>query len=85
MAIFKIIVNESRIYKEGRVCLPDGLRVPNIPTGASLVEHVDRYYATMKLVQSYYGTFEEMEDSMEHHPKNPQVQVKKLMSMNRGS
>ena len=49
--------------KEGRVCLPDGSRVPNIPMGASLVEHMDRYYATMKLVQSYYSTFEEMEDS----------------------
>ena len=36
--------------KEGRVCLLDGLRVPNVPTGVSLVEHVDRYYATMKPV-----------------------------------
>ena len=45
------------------MCLPDSLRVPNIPTGASLVECVDRYNATMKLVQSYYGTFKEVEDS----------------------
>ena len=30
--------------------------------GVSLVECMDRYYATMKLVQSYYGTSEEMED-----------------------
>ena len=29
----------------------------------SLVERVDRYYTTMKLVQSYYGTFKEVEDS----------------------
>ena len=49
--------------KERRVCLPDGSRVPNTPTGASLVECMDRYYTTMKLVQSYYGTFEEVEDS----------------------
>ena len=49
--------------KEGGVCLPDGLWVPNIPTGASLVKHMDRYYTTMKPVQSYYGTFEEVEDS----------------------
>ena len=45
------------------MCLLDGLQVPNIPTGASLVERVDRYYTTLKLVQSYYGTFEEVEDS----------------------
>ena len=49
--------------KEGRVCLSDSSRVPNIPMGASLVECMDRYYATMKPVQSFYGTFEEMEDS----------------------
>ena len=49
--------------KEERVCLPDGSRVPNIPVEASLVECMDRYYVTMKPVQSCYGTFEEMEDS----------------------
>jgi hypothetical protein len=46
---------------EGRVCLPDGLQVPNISVGANLVDHVDRYYATMKPPQSYYGAFEEQQ------------------------
>ena len=48
--------------KKRRVCLLDGLWVPNIPIGVSLVEHVDRYYATMKPVQSFHGTFEEIKD-----------------------
>ena len=37
----------------------------------SLVEHVDRYYATMKPVQSFYGTFEEMEDSYRAPSQEP--------------
>jgi hypothetical protein len=50
--------------REGRVCLPDGLRVLNVPPGLCLADRVDRYYASMKPTQSYYGTFEEMEDKM---------------------
>ena len=50
--------------REGRVCIPDGSWVPNIPHGASLVERVERYYATMKPSQAYYGTFEEVEENM---------------------
>ena len=45
------------------MCLLDSSWVPNIPTGASLVECMDRYYTMLKPVQSYYGTFEEVEDS----------------------
>lgn len=50
--------------REGRVCLPDGSRVPNVPAGASLVERLERYYGTMKTAQAYMGTFEEVEDKM---------------------
>jgi hypothetical protein len=50
--------------RDGRVCLPDGSRVPNIPAGAYLADRVERYYANLKPTQSYYGAFEEMEDKM---------------------
>ena len=50
--------------REGRVCLPDGSRVPNVPPGSCLADRVDRYYASMKPTQSYYGAFEEMEDKI---------------------
>lgn len=60
-----LLKNGAIVYnREGRVCLPDGSRVPNVPTGASLVERVDRYYATTKPAQAYYGTFEEMEEKL---------------------
>src|SRR5271155_2156743 len=35
-----------------------------MPMGACLVEGVERYYASMKPSQSYYGAFEEIEDKM---------------------
>jgi hypothetical protein len=50
--------------REGRVCLPDGSKVPNVPAGASLVERVERYYGSMKTSQTYIGKFEEVEDKM---------------------
>ena len=50
--------------REGRVCLPDGSKVPNVPFGACLVERVEKYYASKRLTQSYYGTFEDMEDKL---------------------
>jgi len=50
--------------KEGKVCLPDGSRVPNIPIGGSLLERVEKYYGGLKPSQMYYGAFEEMEDKM---------------------
>jgi len=50
--------------KEGRVCLPDGSRVPNVPMNGNLVERVDKYYSSMRPTQAYYGSFEEMEDKM---------------------
>lgn len=60
-----MIQNGVIVYnREGRVCLPDGSRVPNIPAGASLLERVDRYYGTLRSTQAYYGTFEEMEEKM---------------------
>ena len=49
---------------EGRICLPDGSRVPNIPMGACLADRVERYYASITPSQTYYGAFEEMEDQM---------------------
>ena len=66
------------------MCLPDSLQVPNIPIEASLVEHVDRYYTTLKPVQSYYGALRRWKIVMECHLENPQVRVKKLMSESRG-
>jgi len=60
-----LVKNGAIVYnREGRVCLPDGSRVPNVPTGASLVERVDRYYATTKPSQAFYGAFEEMEEKL---------------------
>ena len=60
-----LIVKGAIVHnREGRVCLPDGSRVPNIPAGSCLVERVERYYANMKPTQSYYGAFEEMEEKM---------------------
>lgn len=60
-----LISKGSIIYnREGRVCLPDGSRVPNIPMGASLIDRVERYYSTMKQSQSFYGAFEEMEERL---------------------
>ena len=53
--------------REGRVCLPDGSKIPNVPTGACLVERVDRYYASIRPTQSYYGAFEEMEEKLGGH------------------
>ena len=50
--------------REGRICLPDGTRVPNIPHGASLVDRVERYYSTMRPSQSYVSTFEEAEEQL---------------------
>src|SRR5271154_3341347 len=50
--------------REGRVCLPDGSRVPNVPSGACLVERVEKYYASKRMTQSYYGALEEMEEKL---------------------
>jgi hypothetical protein len=50
--------------REGRVRLPDGSRVPNIPAGASLIKRVEKHYASMKPAQSYFGAYEEMEDKL---------------------
>ena len=50
--------------REGRICLPDGSRVPNIPPGACLVERIEKYYSTMRSSQAYYGTFEEAEEHL---------------------
>lgn len=52
------------LSREGRICLPDGSRVPNIPQGACLVERVEKYYNTMRSSQTYYGTFEEAEEHL---------------------
>src|SRR5271156_3711873 len=63
--IKSMVQNGMLIFnQDGKVCLPDGSRVPSVPTGASLVERVDRYYSTMRPTQAYYRTFEEMEDKM---------------------
>jgi hypothetical protein len=78
----KALVKNGAIVhnREGRVCLPDGSRVPNVPTGASLVERVDRYYANMRPTQAFYGAFEEMEEklggllSREHSYVNREVE-----------
>jgi hypothetical protein len=48
--------------QEGQVCLPDRMRVPNIQPKAYLVDRIEKYYATMKPLQMYYGTFEEIEE-----------------------
>jgi hypothetical protein len=50
--------------RDGRVCLPDGSRVLNIPPGASLIDRVEKYYGTMRPTQAFYGAFEEMEERM---------------------
>lgn len=50
--------------RDGRVCLPDGSRVPSGPPGASLADRVEKYYGTVRPTQAYYGTFEEMEEKM---------------------
>ena len=52
------------IYKDGRVCLPDGSKIPGIPLGANLADRVEKYYGNMRPTQAYYGSFEEMEDRM---------------------
>jgi hypothetical protein len=52
------------LNREGRICLPDGTRVPNIPQGACLVDRVERYYNTMRPSQSYCSTFEEAEEQL---------------------
>lgn len=64
-------MHKSLITKGAIICnqdegvyLPDGSHVPNVPTGAQLIEHVDKYYANIKPSQAYYGVFEEMEDKM---------------------
>jgi hypothetical protein len=53
-----------RYNREGRVCLPDGSRVPNIPPGANLVDRIENYYGTTRPIQAFHGTFEEMEERM---------------------
>jgi hypothetical protein len=58
--IQKGVITHSR---EGRICLPDGSRVPIIP-GACLVERIEKYYTTMRPSQAYYGTFEEAEERL---------------------
>jgi hypothetical protein len=62
----KVLLTKGLIVhnRDGRVCLPDSSRVPNIPAGAYLADRVERYYANLKPTQSYYGAFEEMEDKM---------------------
>ena len=62
----KALISKGAIIRnhEGRVCLPDGSRVPNIPAGACLAERVEKYYASVKPSQAYYGAFEEMEEKM---------------------
>jgi hypothetical protein len=52
------------LNREGRICLPDGTRVPNIPHGACLVDRVEKYYITMRSSQTYYSTFEEAEEHL---------------------
>ena len=60
-----LIAKEAIIYNcDGRICLPDGSHVPNIPAGAHLVEQLDRYYANIKLSQAYYGALKEMEEKI---------------------
>ena len=60
-----LVQSGAIIYnREGKVCLPDGSRVPNVPPGASLAERVEKYYGTMKPTQAFYGAFEEMEERM---------------------
>lgn len=53
-----------RYNGEGRVCLPDGSKVPSGPAGANLADRVEKYYSTMRPTQAYYGTFEEMEEKL---------------------
>ena len=72
------------MFKVVTVCLLDGSWVLNIPTEASLVEYVDRYYATMKLVQSYYGAFEEVEDSYGAPSQESTSAGKEIDEVNRG-
>jgi len=62
----KALIQKGAIIqnREGRICLPDGTRVPNIPNGACLVDRVEKYYITMRSSQTYYSTFEEAEDHL---------------------
>ena len=60
-----LVQSGAIIYnRDGRVCLPDGSRVPNIPPGASLADRVEKYYGNIRPTQAFYGAFEEMEDRM---------------------
>ena len=60
-----LVQSGAIIYnRDGRVCLPDGSRVPNIPPGANLADRVEKYYGTMRPTQAFYGAFEEMEERM---------------------
>jgi hypothetical protein len=55
-------IGNLKINGEKRICLPDGSKIPNIPYGANLIERMEKYYAN-KPSQSYYGAFEEREES----------------------
>ena len=60
-----LVQSGAIIYnREGRVCLPDGSRVPNIPPGGNLAERVEKYYGSARPTQAFYGAFEEMEERM---------------------
>lgn len=48
--------------QEGRVRLANGSRVPNYPTGANLIERMERYYASKPPVQAFLGSYEEVEE-----------------------
>ena len=54
-----IELGKLKVTPDGKVRLPGGAVVPNIPQGAPLNERTEHYYAN-RLTQSFYGTFEEV-------------------------
>jgi hypothetical protein len=57
-----IKLGNLKLNQDGRVRLANGARVPNYPTGASLIERMERYYASKPPVQAYLGSYEEVEE-----------------------
>jgi hypothetical protein len=57
-----IKLGNLKLNQEGRVRLANGSRVPNYPAGASLIERMERFYASKPPVQAYLGSYEEIEE-----------------------
>lgn len=57
-----IKLGNLKYNQDGRIRLASGSRVPNYPAGASLIERMERHYASKPPVQAYLGSFEEIEE-----------------------